>query len=96
MGESRTCNKVPEHIKVLNLRLPETITSQTSLLKIVRAKLNLLETLLKPLLPKITEKVDDVDDEQRSSSQVLIFHNYKIHSQIIVDHLRAKVRRGKH
>lgn len=64
------------------------------MLKQIRAKLVLLEPLLKPLLP--VSKDSPELDEEPNHSQVLIFHNYKVHSQIIVDHLRAKVREGKH
>ena len=48
---SSTRNKVPSNIKVYNLRVAKSVANQTSLLKQVRAKLKLLEPLLKPLLP---------------------------------------------
>ena len=37
--------------------------------------------------------LEQEDPEQPSTSQVLIFHNHKAHSQIIVDHIRTKVKK---
>lgn len=96
-NSSNTVNKVPSNIKVYNLRVPQSVANTTSLLKQVRAKLILLEPLLTPFLPGSTQNDENKEEhETNSSAQVLIFHNYKVHSQMIVDHIRAKVRQGKH
>ena len=72
--------QIASNIKVFNLRVPAPANPKnTSLLKILRAKLALLTPLLQPLS----------DNKDSQSSQILIFHNYKVHSQQIVDHIRT-------
>ena len=78
-----TSNTVPPNIAVYNQKVDNP---GTSLLKQLRHKLSILEKLLMPLLES---------DDSDQTSQVLIFHNYKVHSQVIMDHIRAKVRSGK-
>ncbi len=80
---------VPNNITVHNLLVPKAIENTKSLIKQLRAKLSLIEPLLQPFL-----RVDPGIDNEPSKEQVLLFHNYKVHSQIIVDHIRAKVRQG--
>ena len=59
VSESQTgYGKVPANIKVFNLALPETVTNQMSLLKQVRAKLALLEPLLRPLVDLLNADED--------------------------------------
>ena len=59
----RTNNTVPANIKVYNIRLPDSVFQAVSLLKQVRAKLAVLEPLLRPFLPRRTEDECPETDE---------------------------------